>query len=187
MTDPCDPCAPTKRLFPPEDDCDACTDESALWESFAAEQNALAGTKILFYRVRTAKNRHPVYDEPSHDGKDWEFDGPWEMDASLEFQEQTDVQPNSTEVGLRVQSSAILWIARTEWESKGAPEPKIGDVVAFWGKPPFGVPERITQWDITKADSDGHIFNDERFVQWRLEVKQRGKFLPWRKTEKTKI
>lgn len=187
MPDSCDPCVPSQRIFPPEDDCDDCGDESALFELIAAEQNVLAGTTITFYSVRTAANRHPLYGEPSYDGKDWKFQGPFDMAGSLEYQEMSNVQPNSTELGLRILSDAIIWVARTEWESKGAPDPKVGDVVAFWGKPPFGVPEHQTQWDVTKADPDGHIFNDERFVQWRLEVKKREKFLPFRKTEKSKI
>jgi len=128
-------------------------------------------------------HRHPLYGEPSLGGKEWSFNGPWEMAGGLEFDEAQEVEPDATSEGLGKTSNAVLHVARKELEDVGAPDPKIGDVVEFWGENTSPFMRQFAYWEVTKANADGHIMSTPEFVQYRLELKQRSKFEPGRKVE----
>jgi hypothetical protein len=179
-------CISGRQLFP-GDNCEGCGDERAIHDILAAEPAILAGVNIRLYSLRRAKNRHPLYKEPSHDGKDWAFQGPFEMFAELEFPQSSNTTPEVTEVGRQVISDAILKIPRTEIERAEAPFPKEGDVVEFWWEGQFATSVGYRQWDVTKASSDGNIWSTAQFVGYYIELKSRTKFLAFRKTEHTKI
>lgn len=176
-----------KRVFP--SDVSACGDERAVYDSIAAEPARVSGTKMAFFSLRRAKNRHPLYKEPSVDDKEWEFHGPYEIYGSLEFMQADEIEPEATETGKHTQSDAIAWVARQEFEGMDAPEPKVGDVLEFWSldDSPFEEERRYAQWDVVKANRDGNIFTSETFVQWKITLKQRKKFVAIRKTEGTRV
>jgi hypothetical protein len=175
-----DGCGPKRRIFP-GGDCEGCGDELAIYDSVASEPGRLAGTPIIYYRLRRAKHRDPLYKEPNVDG-DWEFDGPWEMMAAIEFPQSDNITPEATEIGIQKNSEAVAWISRKEFEDHSAPYPKEGDVVSFWEQPPFGSEEDRSQWDVVKATRDGNVWTAEQFVLYKLELTRRTKFLPIRKT-----
>jgi hypothetical protein len=169
------------------DDCSGCGDERAMFDSVAEEPALLAGTPVRLYRLRTAKNRNPLYGEPSQDGKEWSFDGPWEVFATMEMQ---DTEYQATDAGKKTSKSATMYIPRTEVERAGAPEPKIGDVVEMWAKKDyrdFGEPSGKTQWDVKGVSDDGRIFSSPTFVQYKLTIIIREEFLAFRKTKETSI
>lgn len=181
-----DDCKPKRRLFP-GGDCDACGDERKLWDSIAAEPARLAGDKIRYYSLRRAKNRDPLYKEPSAGGEEWAFEGPFEMMAAIDFPQSDNITPEATESGIRTQAEAIAWVARKEFEDRESPYPKKGDVVEFWSEPPFGYDQEATQWDVVKATRDGNVFTTSTFTMYKIELRLRSKFVAFRKTEHTKI
>lgn len=172
-----------RRLFPGDG---GATVERRLWDSVAQEPAKLSGMRFRLYSIRRAKNRHPLYGEPSVGG-DWEFSGPWEMACTLDYAQGDAIQPEASTEGLRKTSNAVLWVARKEFEDASAPEPKIGDVVDFWEMPPFAGAAEIRFWDVTQANPDGNMFTIETFVMWRIELKVKTTFDPERKVTGTRI
>lgn len=181
-----DDCKPKRRLFP-GGDCGDCGDERKLWDSIATEPARLAGEPVRLYVLRRAKNRDQLYGEPSAEGKEWNFDGPFELWASIDFPQSENINEEATEVGQRTEADATIWISRKEFEDREAPYPKRGDVIEFWANPPFGADEQNTQWDVVKATRDGNVFTTSTFVQYKIDLKQRSKFVPFRKTEHHRI
>jgi len=173
-------------VFPKYCNGQTCGNERSFWDSVAQESARLSGLIIALYSLRRAANRHPLYKEASVDGKDWEFSGPWEMPGSIEFQRSDNINPEATEVGIRTASEARIWIARREFELVEAPSPKEGDVVQFWGDPPFGPKKSATYWDVVKATADGEYWSTNEFTMYRMELRRKGKFLPVRKIENTR-
>ena len=182
-----DDCKPKRRLFPGGDCNEGCGDERKLWDSIATEPNRLAGEPVKLYVIRRAKNRDPLYKEPSAEGREWSYEGPFELWASIDFPQSDNITEEATEVGERTEADAIAWISRKEFEDREAPYPKRGDIIEFWAKPPFGYDSEDTQWDVVKATRDGNVFTTAAFVQYKLELKQRSKFVPFRKTEHSRI
>jgi hypothetical protein len=170
------------KIFP-----DAEVSERPLWDSIAAEPARLSGADVKLWSLRRAKNRHPLYGEPSVGGKDWEFHGPYEMAGGLEFDEAQEVEPEATTEGLSTSASAVLHIARIEFENVGAPDPKVGDVIEFWGDKTTPFMRKFKYWEVTKANPDGHIMSTAEYVQYRIELKQRTRFEPGRKVEGEKV
>lgn len=164
-----------RRIFP---DDGQVTVERDLWDSVAMEPARLSGTKVRVYSIRRAKHHHPLYREPSKGG-DWSYQGPWEVWAALDFDQGNEVTPQVRAEGLSVESDAVLWIARREFEDAGAPPPKVGDVIDFWDERPWG--EDLRYWDMVKANRHGNIFNSEVFVMYRIELKRRTSFEAGRK------
>lgn len=164
-----------RRIFP---DDSQVTVERDFWDSVAMEPARLAGTKVRFWSLRRSKNMHPLYREPSKGG-DHAFHGPWEMWASLEFDQANDINPQMQTEGFVKESDARMWIARREFEDVDAPRPKEGDVIDFWDESPWGPENRW--WDVVKANPDGNIFSSEVFVQYKLELRRRSKFEAGRK------
>ena len=185
MGDCGDKCFPPHRIYP--SDCGGCSDERALWDSIASEQARLAGVSFRYYRLRTAKNRDPLYKEPSNLGLEWEFDGPWEMYGCLDFSQPDQLSTEATENGITQTGEAVLWIARKEIEDAEAPYPKKGDVVEFWSEQPFAEKDEKTYWDVTGMERDGNVFNTNTYIQHRLELRRREKFFAIRKVEHTRI
>lgn len=169
-----------RRLFP-----DADVSERPLWDSIASEPAKLSGVDVKLWSLRRAKHRHPLYGEPSFGGKEWSFNGPYEMAGGLEFDEAQEVESEATTEGLGKTSNAVLWIARKEFEDVGAPDPKIGDVIEFWGDKATPFLRQFKYWEVTRANPDGHIMSTPEYVQYRIELKQRTKFEPGRKVEGT--
>lgn len=152
--------------------------ELPLWDSVATEPAKLAGTSFRIYSVRRAKNRHPLYAEPSANGN-WEYHGPWEMMGAFMFDQTGDTQASVEETGLRHSANAVLSVSRKEFEMAEAPEPKIGDVIHLWNNRPFSSDYQF--WDVVKADRDGGIFTNEAFVQWTIALARRTTFDAGRK------
>jgi len=119
-------------------------------------------------------------------GKEWSFEGPFEMPGTIEFLQYDNVTTEATEVGIRRESEAELTVARVEFEKIGSPYPKVGDVVEFWTAPPFKKADQQSQWDVVKAEEDGNIFSSETFVQYKIGLRRRSKFYAFRKTEHTR-
>ena len=165
----------------------SCGDEREIWDSIAQEPAKLSGTKVRLFSLRRAANRHPLYKEPSEEGKEWEFQGPWEVYAALEFMLADSITPEATDAGVRRVSEAIAWISRKELEDHGAPHPKMGDVLEFWWEGAFGEPKSQAQWNIIKAEPDGSVWTSATFVQWKLELRRRDRFVAARETEHTEI
>jgi hypothetical protein len=182
-----DPASSLERIFP--GDCPGCADELELHDLYAQETARLAGTRFLFFSLRRAKNRHPLYREPSAEGQGWSFTGPYEMWGSLEYVPSDQSSTNVTSEGTEKESDSVMWVARKEFEDACAPEPKNGDVIEFWtlDEGPFAESRLQSQWDVVKASRDGYIFNSEKFVQIRFELKRRAKFLAVRKTENDRV
>jgi hypothetical protein len=167
-----------KRLFP-----DADVSERPLWDSIAAEPARLSGIALKLWSLRRAANRHPLYGEPSAGGKEWSFNGPYEMAGALEFDEAQEIESEATTEGLAKTANAVLHIARKEFEDVGAPDPKIGDVIEFWGDERSSFVRHYKYWEVTRANADGHIMSTPDFVQYRIELRLRTKFEPGRKVE----
>jgi len=174
-----------QTVFPKYCNGQSCGDERAFWDSVAQEPARLSGGRIALYSLRRAANRHPLYKEASVGG-DWEFNGPWEMPGAIEFPRSDNVSPEATEVGMRTSSEARIWIARRELELVEAPNPKEGDVIQFWGEPPFGPKKSDTYWDVVKATADGEFWSTSEYTMMRIELRKKGKFNPVRKIENTK-
>ena len=175
-----------EKIFPSSICGQSCGDEREFWDSVAQEPARLSGLTIALYALRRAANRHPLYKEPSAGDGGWAFSGPWEMPGSIEYQRSDGVTPEATEVGKRTSSEARIWVARREFELKEAPLPKEGDVIQFWGAPPFGPVKSETYWDVVKATADGEYWSTEQFVMVRIDLRKRGKFLAVRKVESTR-
>lgn len=173
-----------RRIFP---DDDAAVVERPLWDSIAQEPARLSGTQVRLYSVRRAKNHHPLYREPGAGSKDWEFQGPWEFWGAIEFDPTTDVDTDAGSEGLKKSADAILWVSRKELEDIGAPDPKVDDVIHFWGKRPFKRASGFEFFDLIKAEPHGNVMSTETFVQWKLTLKARSSFDPERRVVNTKI
>ena len=180
-----DPASSLNRIFPTG--CGDCGNELDLFDSIAQEQARLAGTKFLLYSLRRAMNHHPLYGEPSQDGKEWSFHGPFEMWGALEFMQGDEIMPEATERGGHSESDARITVARKEFEDACSPTPKIGDVVEFWTEEMSGFVEGELkgQWDVVKANPDGNVFGTAIFTQYIVSLKRRSKFVALRKTENT--
>ena len=152
--------------------------ELPLWDSVATEPAKLSGTSFRIYSVRRAKNRHPLYAEPSTNGN-WEYHGPWEMMGAFMFDQTGDTQAAAEDSGLQRSATATLSVSRKEFELADAPEPKIGDVIHLWNNRPFSSDYQF--WDVVKSDRDGGIFTSEAFVQWTIALARRTTFDPGRK------
>lgn len=172
-----------RRIFP--DDPTAAV-ERPLWDSYAQEAARLGGTPVMLYSLRRAKNHHPLYREPSAEGKDWEFHGPWEMSGTLQVE---DSEYQGSAEGLKKSSNATLHIPRKEFEDVGAPDPKIGDVIELWTERPFAEVAKPSYWDVVKAsvDSDTHVMGTSAFILWKLGLESRSEFRAERKVENTRI
>lgn len=154
-----------------------CADEGAFFDSVAREPARLSGIKVSFYSLDRAQHRDPLYGEPTLHGK-WSFDGPYDLMAAVEYMGDS-VQPEASESGIKFQADAILWIARAELENVGAPDPKEGDVVSFWGDSEydgFAEPSYMSHWDVVKATADGYIISTPKFTMWKLELRRRSEF-----------
>lgn len=171
------------RIFPGDPQVQV---ERPLWDSVAQEPARLAGTKIQFWSARTASNRHPLYGEPSDGGSEWEFSGPWELWADLEFDQAQEIEPQAQTEGFVKESNAKLWVARKEFEDVNAPNPKIGDVIGFWDLEPFSAREG-RYWNIMKANRGGNVFSSETFVHWSIDLTVNTRFNPLRKIENVRI
>lgn len=171
-----------QRLFP-----DADNSERVLWDSIAQEPAVLSGVTIRLWSLRRAMNRHPLYGEPANpeNNGEWSFGGPWEMNASIEFEESENVDHEATSEGSQKTGEATMFIARKELEDIGAPRPKMGDVISMWGELPFS--SQYKYWDVISADEAGHIMSTNAFVQYKLKLKHRTKFEPGRKVEGEKL
>ena len=179
-------CTSGRQVFP-GDGCEGCGDERLIHDTIAAEPAILSGVRLRLYSLRRAKNRHPLYKEPSNEGKEWSFHGPFEMYGELDFPQAANTQSEVTEVGQRRMSEATMKIPRSEVERAEAPYPKKGDVLEFWWEGPFADKGGYSQWDVVGADRDGNVMSTPQFVGFEVELKRRGKFLAFRKTEHTRI
>lgn len=173
-----------RRIFP-----DAEISERPLWDSIAQEPAKLSGVTAQLWSLRRAKNRHPLYGEPANpeSNGEWSFNGPWEMSVAIEFDEAQEVENEVSAEGLHSTGNATAHIARKELEDVGAPAPKIGDVLEFWGEEESPFKRHYKYWEVTRANADGHIVSQADFVQYRLELKLRTKFEPGRKIEGEKV
>ena len=174
-----------RRIWP---DDDTSTVELPFWDSIAQESTRLSGTKVRLYQLRRAKNRHPLYQEPS-EGGDFDYAGPWEVWAGLEWNQETDINADGAIEGQQQESEAILWIARKDLEEVDAPDPKIGDVFELWDVEafdykPFGR-RKFRYWDVKKSTQSGNVFTSEVFVMWRLELVSKTRFDAARRVEET--
>jgi hypothetical protein len=174
-----------KRIFPPDNS--DCGSELALRDSIAQEGARLSGTRFLLHSLRRAKNRHPLYKEPSQGG-DWAFHGPFEMWGALAFSQGDEIQPEALTEGIQVMSDARLEVARKEFEDACSPFPKVGDVIEVWTLEgsPFSETGLNSQWDVVLANPDSNTFTSEEFVTWVITLKRRSKFLAIRKTANTR-
>lgn len=159
--------------------------EQAFWDSIATEPAQLSGTPVRIYSVRRAKNRHPLYAEPSRAGNEWEYHGPWEIMGAFAFDQGTDIDDSVGAEGIQKTAEAVLHLSRKALEDVDAPDPKVGDVIHLWDRQPFG--SELQYWDVVKANPDGNVFTHESFVQFRLELRHRSRFEPGRKVEGKRI
>jgi hypothetical protein len=167
-----------RRLFPGESGDSNFAIELPLWDSISAEPMQLAGTPFRIYSLRRAKNRHPLYAEPSGEGE-WQFHGPWEMMGALTFDQAEDTHDTVDVSGIQSESTATLYISRREYESSGAPDPKDGDIIHFWNRKPFGIDDQF--WDVVQANRHEAMFSSEVFIQYQLSLTRRTPFDPGRK------
>lgn len=165
------------RIFPTMQ-ADGTPTELPLLDSVASEPTKLSGTPFRLYSVRTAKNRHPLYGEPSR-GRHWEFQGPWEMMGALVFDQIGDANVTVDSPGSQESATATLYLSRKEQETCEAPEPKVGDVIHLWNKKPFA--SDFEFWDVVQSNHDGQVFSSEAFTQYVLSLTRRTVFDPGRK------
>lgn len=158
---------------------DDSTTEQALWDSVAQEPARLSGVNLRLWSLRRADNRHPLYGEPSQGSREWSFHGPWEVWGSLEFDQGDAIDHEATSEGIQRIANATLYIARKELEDVEAPVPKVGDVIDFWDRAPWG--SEFQYWDVKRANPDGNIWTAPNFVQYRMELSHRTRFEPGRK------
>lgn len=173
-----------RRIFPGDADVSV---EQPLWDSVATEPARLSGTSIRHYSVRRAKNLHALYREPSAGAKDWEFQGPWEMMCSVEFDQSSDIDTDAGSEGKTKTASAILWISRKEFEDAGAPDPKLGDVFEFWEKAQWARAGGFQYWDVGGTYPAGNIQSTEVFTMWKITLTSRSSFDAQRKIDNTRI
>lgn len=159
--------------------------ELPFWDSVAQEPARLSGVNLRLWSLRRAGNRHPLYAEPVNVNAEWSFQGPWEVMGALEFDQGNAVDHEATAEGIQRIANATLHIARKELESVEAPEPKVGDVIDFWDRAPWGT--EFQYWDVKRANPDGNMWTSGRFVQYRLELVHRSRFEPGRKVLGEKV
>lgn len=172
-----------RRIFP---DDPVASVERPLFDSIAQEPARLAGTPVRFYSIRRAKARHALYGEPSQDGEEWNFNGPWEMFATIEYEQPGDNVRDAGSEGLQITGDATMEIARKEFEDVNCPFPKVGDVIEMWSEMEFAAVQ-TRFWDVVDADPDGNIFSSEVYVMWKIKLKTRTRFTPDRKIEGERI
>ncbi len=173
-----------QRIFPGDGEVSV---ERPLWDSIAQEPARLSGTQVKLYSVRRAKNHHPLYREPGAGSKDWEFQGPWEVWGTVEFDQAQDIDADAGSEGLKKTANVILWVARKEFEDVSSPDPKIDDVIEFWGSKSFKRAGGFQFFDVVLATPAGNIMTSETFVQWKITLKARSSFDAERKVTNTKI
>lgn len=172
-----------RRIFP---DDPVASVERPLFDSIAQEPARLSGTPIRFYSLRRAKARHSLYGEPSQDGEEWNFSGPWEMYATIDYDQPGDNSQDAGSEGLQVQSDSTMEIARKEFEDSGSPFPKVGDVIEMWSEREFSAVQ-TRFWDVVDADPAQNIFSSEVYLMWKVSLKRRTRFTPQRKTEGERV
>jgi len=160
-----------------------CDYERELFDGYAQEQVAIAGTDVDYYSLSIDKStRDALYDEPEV----VKYYGPYRMRGFFEFPDTT---PEAREQGLRTEWSTTIWIARTEFERTNAHAPIEGDIIQVWDTSFFEhdavdeerVPGAGLYLEVIKADHDGHMFDTPTFVGFKLELRRRSEFTPERK------
>lgn len=197
---PIDKCAKPAATFPPAVPCPSVgpaqvsgvlnldmsgpnDPERELFDGIAQENVAVTGTDIDYYSQSLSKaKRDPLYDEPIETA----FAGPFKMTGVFSFPERT---PEASETGFRTVWTSSVWIPRKSFEDNRVPAPMEGDVICVWKNVFFdkrSVDDAATEtghlyFDVTKVDTDGHMYDSPSFVAFKLEVKRRTEFNPERR------
>ena len=167
------------REFPPHEEGDVPA-ELEFMDSVAREHVRLSGTTVKLHVLSVAAHRHPLYGEPSDEGR-WEFNEVFKFPAAIMFDRPDDISSEATDQGKTKVKEAMLHVSRRELEEIGAPEPKSGDVVEFWGYAPFGDTYKSSFWDVVGADPEGEHWTQPTYTMLRFKLRWRSKFLAERK------
>jgi len=158
--------------------------ELCMFDSIAGEHIEAYGTDLRFWHQdHEHTKRDALYDEPV----DRAFKGPYLLKGYVEYAGGT---PEMTEQGMRVTWAGNIWIARSSLEAANAPAPLEGDVISYWDVPFFAehavnseepVPGKMYAFDVVNSDDDGHVFDSEAFLYFKLDVRRRTEFTPERR------
>lgn len=152
--------------------------ERALFMHFADEHVQMISTECDFFSQQISKSvRDPLYDEPLERS----FTKPFRLKAWVSWPSST---PVTGEEGFRFAFQSQAWIPVAQLEKLGAPTPFEGDILRFWNLPYWNeiaaANEKIKGagmfFDITNADSDGHINDQATFTGFRVDLKRRTEF-----------
>jgi len=157
--------------------------DTALWDSFNADLIELSGTDGVLYSLDVSQQSDALYDEP----KAFVYESFDIMFYVRQPDREIDVSERGSE---RIQTTQV-WFSRAHLEDRGAPIPKEGDVLQFWGG----------QYDLEDVKDDTHVPTDvsRAFqrdgggehqyepdgavpIQFVMNAKRRERFLPERKT-----
>ena len=169
----------TTRLYGEQD--------KILLRAYEAERNALVGPTAQYYVLVRGANVDPLYNEPTADplygglvtGSDakhtdaFRFDGPYSIVMAVIFERSTGRDEEVDEAGPEARFDGECEISRNEWEAKMGLTalPKEADVIfvnAEW-------------FDVSLANTGGHVTDSEIYVGFKLMLKKRTRFTPDRK------
>jgi len=156
--------------------------ERLLFDSVAEETTNIPGVEVEFYSQQVGRaTRDPLYDEPIE--RVWK--GPYKITVYVAWPTQT---PEAREEGLLKSFDGTAWGPRITFEKANAPYPKEGDVIRFWKLPYFdkvsvlddihdhNTPRAGLYFDVTMADDDGHLFDTEAFVGFKMTLRRSTEF-----------
>ena len=152
--------------------------ERALFVHFADEHTQMIATDCDFFSQQVDKStRDPLYDEPLERS----FTKPFSIRAWFSWPSST---PVTGEEGFRFAFQSQAWIPILQLENVGAPTPFEGDILRVWNVPYWNelgaAGEKIKGagmfFDITNADTDGHINDQATFTGFRVDLKRRTEF-----------
>lgn len=170
-----------RRAFPPNEDGETPT-EIGFFDSVAREPARLSGDRVRLYVLNVAANRHPLYGDASENDGSKYGSTTYEFPATVLYDRPDDISTEPTPAGKKKEREAMMHVARIELEELGAPEPKAGDVVEFWGYAPFGDDYRHSFWDVVGSDPSGEHWTQPTFTHMRFKLRWRERFLAERKT-----
>jgi hypothetical protein len=153
--------------------------ESFIFDSIAQEVGKHVGTEVEWYGQDVEGSvRDPLYGEPI----DRKWKGPFIIAGKVEI---PDLSPEVKAEGLKLSFETTVWIARAEFEVSGLSRPKLGDVFHVWKIPFYGqqAEEQGYYFDVVDIDHDGHIYDTEHFVQFKIIGKRNTEFTAERRVE----
>ena len=159
---------------------------ATLLRKYCQWRNEYVSPVAAYYSLVRGAHVDPLYSEPTADllyggpvvgsnaqhDEAFEYLGPRDTVVAVIFERATGASSQADEAGVETICDGEGYIARNAWEAVWPDRPpKKGDVMNVANE----------FWDIVGADQGGHVLDSGTYVEWKLRLRKRDRFLPDRK------